>query len=82
MGTGDLNTLHTMGTGDLIGVTWRKSSYSGDAGRCVEVAELADGSIAIRNSNHPQRGTVFLTSAEMAAFLKGVEAGEFNDLTS
>jgi hypothetical protein len=28
-------------TTDLIGATWRKSSYSGSEGQCVEVAALA-----------------------------------------
>ncbi|MGH8571751.1 MAG: DUF397 domain-containing protein, partial [Gammaproteobacteria bacterium] len=31
---------------------WRKSSFSGDQGDCVEMARLPDGRIAVRNSNH------------------------------
>lgn len=41
---------------------WRKSSYSGDGGsgggECVEVAWLADGRIALRDSKNPDAGTV------------------------
>ncbi len=59
---------------------WRKSSFSGDQGSCVEAAPLADGRIAVRNSNHPQAGVVFFTRAEMDAWIKGVKAGEFDDL--
>ncbi|GAA2485585.1 hypothetical protein GCM10010406_22220 [Streptomyces thermolineatus] len=59
---------------------WRKSSFSGNNGTCVEVAALADGRIAVRNSNRPEAGTVFFTSAEMDAWVKGVKAGEFDDL--
>ncbi|MGH3852361.1 MAG: DUF397 domain-containing protein [Pseudonocardiaceae bacterium] len=59
---------------------WRKSSFSADEGACVETAPLADGSIAVRNSNHPQAGIVLFTRPEMSAWIKGVKAGEFDDL--
>lgn len=63
---------------------WRKSSFSGGGGEggadCVEVASLGDGRIAVRNSNHPEKGTVLFTRAEMDAWFKGVKAGEFDDL--
>nr|WP_228045995.1 DUF397 domain-containing protein [Saccharopolyspora sp. HNM0983] len=60
--------------------TWRKSSFSNDQGQCVEVAPLADGSIAVRNSNRPDAGVVLFTGAEMAAWIEGCRAGEFDDL--
>jgi len=63
---------------------WRKSSFSGDGGKgggnCVEVAALADGRIAVRNSNHPGAGAVLVTRAEMHAWITGCKAGEFDDL--
>ena len=63
---------------------WRKSSFSGGGGTgggdCVEVAPLDDGRIAVRNSNHPQKGAVLFTRAEMDAWIKDVRAGEFDDL--
>ncbi|MBA0124378.1 DUF397 domain-containing protein [Haloechinothrix sp. YIM 98757] len=64
----------------LDNVTWRKSSFSNDQGQCVEVAALNDGRIAVRNSNHPQASTVLFTRAEIAAWIKGCQAGEFDDL--
>ena len=60
--------------------TWRKSSYSNN-GDCVEVADLDDGSTGIRNSNHPDRGTLALRSTGIAAWIAGCAAGEFDDLT-
>lgn len=60
---------------------WRKSSYS-SSGTCVEVAKLPDGRTAVRNSNDPDAGTAVFTPAEMDAFLKGVRAGEFDDLAN
>ncbi|MGH4013777.1 MAG: DUF397 domain-containing protein [Pseudonocardiaceae bacterium] len=59
---------------------WRKSSFSGDQGDCVEMARLPDGRIAVRNSNHPDAGIVFFTPAEMHAWIKGCKVGEFDDL--
>lgn len=61
---------------DLV---WRKSSFS-DPDDCVEMARLPDGRTAVRNSNHRDAGTVVFTPPEMAAFLAGAKAGEFDDL--
>lgn len=58
---------------------WRKSSYSGQGGSCVEVAE-DDDRIAVRNSNHPDAGTLHFTRDEMSAWIAGIKAGEFDDL--
>ncbi len=64
---------------DLDTTPWRKSSFSAHEGACVEVVPLADGRIAVRNSNHPQTGVVFFTRAEMDAWIKGIKTGEFDD---
>jgi hypothetical protein len=68
----------------LAHVQWRKSSFTGtggsNGGTCVEVAALPDGRIAVCNSNHPGAGVVYFTRAEMDAWIKGVKAGEFDDL--
>lgn len=69
-----------MVTPDLSGAEWRKSSFSGGNGTCVEVAALEDGRVAVRNSNQPEAGVVLFTRAEMDAWVKGVKAGEFDDL--
>lgn len=65
---------------DLTKVNWRKSTFSSHNGTCVEVAALADGRVAVRNSNAPEAGVVLLTRADMAAFVQGVKAREFDDL--
>lgn len=59
---------------------WRKSSASNPTGNCVELAALPDGGVAMRNSRHPAGPTLVYTRAEIAAFLTGVRAGEFDDL--
>jgi hypothetical protein len=65
---------------DLGPVAWRKSSASNPSGNCVEIAELRDGQIAVRNSRYPDGPALVYTQAEIAAFLIGVRNGEFNDL--
>ncbi|MFN2494762.1 MAG: DUF397 domain-containing protein [Pseudonocardiaceae bacterium] len=64
----------------LQGVFWRKSHYSNPSGNCVELAELADGRVAVRNSRHPSGPALIYTRAEMMAFLRGAQSGDFDDL--
>jgi hypothetical protein len=44
---------------------------------CVEVAAVADG-VLVRNSVHPEAGTLRFTTAEWVAFLGGVRDGDFD----
>jgi len=63
---------------DLSDATWHKSSLSGSDHNCVEVAFLSGGAVAVRNSNHPDAGTVVFTTTEWAAFIGGVKNHEFD----
>jgi Domain of unknown function (DUF397) len=62
------------------GPTWRKSTASNPTGNCVELAVLPDGTVAVRNSRFPSGPQITYTRAEIAAFVTGVQAGEFDDL--
>jgi hypothetical protein len=64
----------------LVSAAWRRSRVSNPSGSCVEVAELGDGAIAVRNSRHPSGPALIYTRAEITAFLTGVKNGEFDDL--
>jgi hypothetical protein len=64
----------------LVSAAWRKSTASNPSGSCVEVAELGDGAVALRNSRHPSGPALIYTRAEITAFLTGVKNGEFDDL--
>ncbi|MET9444569.1 DUF397 domain-containing protein [Streptomyces sp. NPDC006610] len=59
---------------------WIKSRHSNAEGNCVEVAALADGAVAVRNSRHPDGPALVYTAAEMAAFVAGAKDGEFDHL--
>jgi hypothetical protein len=59
---------------------WRKSTSSNPSGNCVELAELAGGMVAVRNSRQPSGPVLIYTRAEIAAFIQGVRRGEFDDL--
>ncbi|WP_406275382.1 DUF397 domain-containing protein [Nocardia sp. NBC_00881] len=65
----------------IIG-SWRKSSFSNPSGNCVEVAETANGQVAVRNSRDPEGGVLFYTRPEIDAFVRGAKSGEFDYLTS
>jgi hypothetical protein len=64
----------------LEGAAWRKSSHSGYNGNCVELAALAGGGVAMRNSRDPHGPALIYTRSEVAAFLAGIKDGEFDDV--
>jgi hypothetical protein len=68
-----------VGADQLRGVAWRKSQASNPNGDCVELAHLASGSIAVRNSRDPRGPALVYTRAEIAAFIRGAKDGEFDD---
>ncbi|MET7567048.1 DUF397 domain-containing protein [Streptomyces sp. NPDC005492] len=55
---------------EVVG-SFRKSSYSGQQGDCVEVAETTDHGRAVRDSKHPANGPLLTASRETwRAFLQ------------
>jgi hypothetical protein len=57
---------------------WRKSTRSGAADNCVEVAFAPDGAIGVRDSKNPHGGKLTFTTAEWNAFIDGAKDGEFD----
>ncbi|MBI3689035.1 MAG: DUF397 domain-containing protein [Actinobacteria bacterium] len=68
-----------MSAPDLSRARWRKSTYSGNNGGCVEVAFLDGGQVAVRDTKQLGQGPVLVfTPPEWDAFLKGAKAEEFD----
>jgi Domain of unknown function (DUF397) len=67
-----------MDAADLSRATWRKSSYSNGGGECVEVADLSDGTRALRDSKNPDDGVLIFDRESWASFVAGIKAGQFS----
>ncbi|MFF5146734.1 DUF397 domain-containing protein [Streptomyces sp. NPDC013157] len=63
---------------DLAHARWRKSSYSGGANDCVEVAELDEGA-AVRDSKDISRRPLQFSTAAMRALVNGIANGSIID---
>ena len=58
---------------DLSRAEWRKSSYSSQSGNCVEVAANMPGTVAVRDSKHPEGPRLLIPAAEWRAFVRGLK---------
>ncbi|MFF2549697.1 DUF397 domain-containing protein [Nocardia sp. NPDC058058] len=65
---------------DVAQLAWRKSTFSNPSGNCVELAKLANGEVAMRNSRDPEGSVLVYTRPEIECFLLGAKSGEFDDL--
>ncbi len=65
----------TGSSGRLPPVIWRKGSMSWANGDCVEIAQLVDGVIGVRDSTRPRGPVLELTEGGWTAFLGRVRAG-------
>lgn len=61
---------------DLTRAIWRKSSYSGQAGNCVEMAGNLPGVVGVRDSKNPDGPALVVTPQAWRAFIAGVKKGE------
>ena len=57
---------------DLSRAEWRKSSYSGQDGNCVEVARNLPGLAVVRDSKEPNGAKLVVSRETWRGFLKGL----------
>jgi Domain of unknown function (DUF397) len=57
---------------DLSRAEWRKSSYSGQSGNCVEVARNLPGIMAVRDSKEPDGTKLVLSEEAWRVFISRV----------
>jgi hypothetical protein len=62
-----------MNTPEPNGAGWRKSSYSGSGGDCVEVADLAN-TTAVRDSKAVHGPALTFTDAAWSTFISGLKS--------
>jgi Domain of unknown function (DUF397) len=61
------------------GLRWFTSSFSGGNGNsCIEVAFVAGGGVAVRDTKDRTLAPHRYSAADWEAFLAGVRAGEFD----
>ncbi|MFD4352794.1 DUF397 domain-containing protein [Nocardia sp. NPDC058519] len=60
---------------DTTGATWLRA---GSTDGSVEVAMLAEGYVALRDSKNPEGPVLIFTPSEWTAFTAGVHDGEFD----
>lgn len=65
---------------DLTSVRWRKASYSGSNGSCVEVARNLPRVVAVRDSKNPTGPVLTVAPAGWQDFISDVKASR-HDLT-
>lgn len=65
----------------IKGAEWVKSRASSPTGDCVEVARLANGDVAVRNSRDATGPALVYTRSEFRAFVVGARAGDFDVMT-
>ncbi len=64
-------------THDLSAARWTRSRACSSDG-CVEVAHLANGSVAVRDSKDVRKAAHVFDRDEWSAFITGVKNGEFD----
>jgi Domain of unknown function (DUF397) len=57
---------------------WRKSSYSGNGGNCVEVASNLTGIVAVRDSKNVPGPVLVVSSRAWSEFTQDIKHGEFD----
>ncbi|NEB04496.1 DUF397 domain-containing protein [Streptomyces sp. SID13726] len=71
---------HIVEDASTLGAQWQKARKSGANGDCVEFAQVGDR-VAVRHSKAPTGPALIFTASEIAAWVDGARAGEFDSYT-
>ena len=63
-----------------LDVAWTKSARSNPNGECVEMAQLAGGQVAVRNSRFPDGPALVFPHSDIVALIRGIRDGELDHL--
>jgi hypothetical protein len=63
---------------DLARAQWRRSSYSGNTGNCVEVADLGN-EVAVRDSKDPSGSVLVVSRYQWQRFMRWTAQRKFSD---
>ncbi|MFF2080201.1 DUF397 domain-containing protein [Kitasatospora sp. NPDC058162] len=63
---------------DLSDARWRKSTYSGGGGECIEVADGFAGVMPVRDSKDPHGPALVFPATAWQSFVTAVRTGEFD----
>lgn len=63
---------------ELTDARWRKSSYSGSGGTCIEVADGFAGVMPVRDSKDPSGPALVFSATAWQSFVTAVRTGEFD----
>jgi hypothetical protein len=61
----------------LDGAVWRRSSFSGTHGNCVEITASLLGVVAVRDSKDPDGVALIMSAAGWQGFVTDIRAGRF-----
>ncbi|MFF7456800.1 DUF397 domain-containing protein [Kitasatospora sp. NPDC008115] len=63
---------------DLSHAVWRKSTFSGNQGNCIEVADGFVSVMPVRDSKDPEGPVLVFPAEAWLAFVAGIKGGEFS----
>ena len=66
-----------MSVTDMAHAVWHRSSFSGNVGNCVEVADLG-ATVGVRDSKNPTGPALEFDREAFAAFINATKGGAFD----